>query len=264
MNIFLSWSGDKSKLAAEAFNDWIRCVLQSVKPWISTSGIEGGSIWFEEISTRLSDSSVGIIFLTQSNKDSPWIMFEAGALAKGLKKSRVVALLIDLKSQDITNPLANFNHATIEKSNIFKVLAEFNSMMGENALLYSVLEKVFEKNWPDLEEKLNEIKQLNIEPTPPTTKRNNNDKMDEILLNTRQALRRVDRLERELYLNKVNNKHLNDLNSLRSTISVRDLNKMISDNELYALLEKNKKLKNLEVKIKDNENDTDPDDNIIE
>ncbi|MBE0393338.1 hypothetical protein BJQ96_03202 [Flavobacterium sp. PL0002] len=37
MKIFLSWSGNKSKLIAESLKDWLEQVIQSTEPWISTS-----------------------------------------------------------------------------------------------------------------------------------------------------------------------------------------------------------------------------------
>jgi len=47
------------------------------------------TLWFSQISDNLSDTSIGIVCLTQENKDRPWILFEAGTLAKGLSNSRV-------------------------------------------------------------------------------------------------------------------------------------------------------------------------------
>src|ERR1043165_153842 len=106
MKIFISWSGNRSRAVAETLRDWIKCVLQATRPWISTRDIDRGSLWFSEINDQLKDTSVGIICLTQENKNRPWILFEAGALAKGLSSNRVCTLLIDLKSADLEDPLA--------------------------------------------------------------------------------------------------------------------------------------------------------------
>lgn len=40
MQVFISWSGDQSKAVAELLNDWIPCVTQAVKPWISSADLD--------------------------------------------------------------------------------------------------------------------------------------------------------------------------------------------------------------------------------
>jgi hypothetical protein len=39
-NVFISWSGERSKLIAEAFYEWLPMVIQSAKPWMSGVSIE--------------------------------------------------------------------------------------------------------------------------------------------------------------------------------------------------------------------------------
>ena len=81
MKIFISWSGEKSKKVALLLEEWIKCVIQATNPWVSTN-IEKGALWYSELSEQLSTISFGIICLTKENKEKPWIMFEAGALAQ--------------------------------------------------------------------------------------------------------------------------------------------------------------------------------------
>jgi len=109
VKIFISWSGPRSKAVAELLHFWIQCVLQTARPWISSQDIDRGSLWFSEIGDQLQDTNVGVICLTQENKERPWILFEAGALTKGLTKSRVCPLLIDLEKNDVRDPLGQFN-----------------------------------------------------------------------------------------------------------------------------------------------------------
>src|SRR5690349_13640049 len=110
MKVFISWSGARSRAVAELLNDWLKCVLQALRPWLSTQDIDRGALWFTEIHGQLNDTSIGIVCLTQENKNRPWILFESGALAKGLSTSRVCTLLIDLEPSDLDDPLAQFNH----------------------------------------------------------------------------------------------------------------------------------------------------------
>ncbi len=49
MNVFISWSGPRSRAVAELLRDWIKCVLQATRPWISTRDLDRGSMWFNDI-----------------------------------------------------------------------------------------------------------------------------------------------------------------------------------------------------------------------
>ena len=89
MRVFISWSGTKSRLLAEALRDWIPYVLPSAEPWMSATDIVPGARWSIEIASQLDTANVGIICLTPENIDAPWIMFEAGALSKTLSRALV-------------------------------------------------------------------------------------------------------------------------------------------------------------------------------
>jgi hypothetical protein len=84
MKVFISWSGERSQALAQALRDWLPLVLHYVEPWLSQSDIEPGERWASEVSKELEVSNFGIICVTKENTESPWILFEAGALAKSL------------------------------------------------------------------------------------------------------------------------------------------------------------------------------------
>jgi hypothetical protein len=48
MKIFISWSGERSQKIAELFKDWIQCVIQAAKPWISSHDVDRGALWYTE------------------------------------------------------------------------------------------------------------------------------------------------------------------------------------------------------------------------
>lgn len=156
MKVFLSWSGDQSRQVAEFFSEWVQCVIQACRPWISTRDIDRGSVWFSEISDQLKDVSVGIIFLTQENKNKPWILFESGALAKGLTNNRVCTFLIDLQPGDIQDPLAQFNHTLPNKIGVSGLIRTLNAAMPI-PLDDKSLTRVINTYWPQLEQELAKI-----------------------------------------------------------------------------------------------------------
>lgn len=163
MKVFLSWSRDRSRLVAEALKPWLKCVLQNTTPWISTSDIDRGSLWQREIGNNLHESTAGIICLTRENLNSPWILFEAGALAKGLESSRVCTLLIDLQANEVIGPLSQFNHTTFDKQSVEKLVFSLNALLETPVDQYT-LKKTFEAFWPGLESAMADI--INSTPTP--------------------------------------------------------------------------------------------------
>ncbi|QNF13666.1 toll/interleukin-1 receptor domain-containing protein [Aeromonas veronii] len=194
MKVFLSWSGERSRLVATLLDEWLRCVLQAIRPWISTKDIDRGALWFNEIQDQLQDTTTGIICLTQENKERPWILFEAGALAKGLSNSRVCTLLIDLRPSDIKDPLAQLNHTLPDRDNMFELVRTLNNRLANNALDPRILETVFNTYWGQFEQRFMEI--LNRTSTPAVAEpRSEQDLLSEILEVTRSLSNRINHLE---------------------------------------------------------------------
>ena len=129
MKIFISWSGQRSKIVAEALWKWIPKVIQSVKPWISSEDIYAGNRWNQEIATELEQSNFGIICLTPENMNKPWILFEAGALAKTINETLVCPYLINLKSSEIKGPLTQFQSVEYTKSGTLNLMTSVASTL---------------------------------------------------------------------------------------------------------------------------------------
>jgi hypothetical protein len=77
----LCWSGKRSHALATAISAHLPILLgQSFTPFVS-SEIKKGSVWFDELRRALGRSQAGLICLTPENLRSPWIYYEAGAIA---------------------------------------------------------------------------------------------------------------------------------------------------------------------------------------
>ncbi len=186
---------------AELLNSWLKCVLQAIEPWISTQDIDKGALWFSEIGGQLKDTSVGIICLTESNKDKPWILFEAGALAKGLNTAKVCTFLIDLNPTDIESPLAQFNATLPNKDDVRKLVKMLNNSLGDKGLADPILTKVFETYWPQLECELDKIIKSSVEEVK-IVKRTNDEVLTEMLSIMRgldKRVRRIENVEKDNY-----------------------------------------------------------------
>lgn len=224
MKVFLSWSGERSKAIAELFNEWLCCVIQAAKPWISTKDVEKGSFWFSEISNQLQNTTVGIVCLTPENISNPWILFEAGALTKGLSNARVCTLLIDLEPKDIKDPLAQFNHTIVKDKNSMRELFKtINNTLGEHTLDISILDRAFETYWEQFREKFSAI--IKKKPTAIEPSRPNEDVLDEILEHSRLTIRKIRELELQLEKSLVNR----NIDNERNYLPLRVVRSIVSD-----------------------------------
>ena len=154
MNIFLSWSGNRSRAVATLFREWLPNVIQALKPWLSTADIDQGTRWSAEIAAHLQESSVGILCLTPENLSAPWLLFEAGALSKTLTKTYVCTYLIGLEPPDLEGPLAMFQATRATKDETKRLLHTINKALGDGAISTAQLDDTAEVWWPRFEERL--------------------------------------------------------------------------------------------------------------
>jgi hypothetical protein len=160
VQVFLSWSGERSKELALALSEWLPQVIQAAEPFISTT-IEKGRRWSSEIAERLNSAPIGIVCVTRDNLRSPWLLFEAGAMSKP-KGGYVCTFLLDVEPTDVEAPLGDFQHTRAEKVDVLRLVQTINGALGvrgEKPLSETVLERVFERNWPELELSLEEMRQ---------------------------------------------------------------------------------------------------------
>ena len=149
MRTFISWSGTNSHKAAEALKEWLPFLFQTIEPWLSSSDIMAGTRWANELAENLDEIDFGILCLTQNNVNSPWIMFEAGALSKSLKKGRIVPYLIGINPKDLNNsPLSQFQCVASDKIGTKKLIVSIAESLERNVRTPPTLEKVFEIGFP--------------------------------------------------------------------------------------------------------------------
>lgn len=157
MKVFISWSGERSKQAAEGLRHWIPDVIQAVQPWMSSEDIDPGERWNAQVARELHDSQFGIICLTPESLNSAWMLFEAGALAKTLDKTSVCPYLIGLDEVDLKGPLAQFQAAKANKDGTLSLIRSINTGLGTQMLPDDKLRRTFERWWPDLGGVLNSL-----------------------------------------------------------------------------------------------------------
>ena len=200
MDIFISWSGDRSRAIAEAMREWLPKIMPSVKPWMSQTDINKGSRWNPDISQNLDTAKAGIFCLTPSNLTSASILFEAGAISKSVSESRVYTLLSDVEIADLRWPLAQFQATSLHKDDVSKMLRDINkdlARLGEPFSPDDILEEAFDLWWPKLEEKLSKLPTDAARATPVRTER---DLLEEVLELVRDEARSSAGRQEELIL----------------------------------------------------------------
>ncbi len=151
MKIFLSWSGEKAKHVATAMKVFLQDVNHRTIVWFSPSDIYAGERWGLQLATELESTDYGIICVTQESIQSPWVLFEAGALAKSVKGGRVCPYLIDVRVSQLPGPFSQFQTKLATKSDTWELLQAINFAMADEALPEERLSRYFDNFWPDLE-----------------------------------------------------------------------------------------------------------------
>ena len=178
MDVFISWSGERSRAAAEALREWLPMVINAIEPWLSSADIDKGSRWATELSVRMEVSKAGIICLTPSNLRAEWVLFEAGALSKTITNTFVCPFLIDLKPTDLRGPLAQFQAVrATNKKEVLELIKTLNTAQ-EKPLLEKLLGSAFEMWWPALTAQL---QNLPSEESTMTPQRSERELLEEIL-----------------------------------------------------------------------------------
>jgi TIR domain len=191
MKLFVSWSQDISRQIAQDFRDWLPLVNQTIEPFMSEEDTDKGAHWSSTIRRELEQSAFGIVILTAENIESPWLHFEAGAIAKSVEEGRVVPILFGLKHSDVQLPLSMFQSALFEKEDIFRVVKSINGAAGSSAREERQLETVFDSFWPRLDGVIKpKLAQLRSTPPRHQQKKLEHDRiLEELLLLGRQQSR---------------------------------------------------------------------------
>jgi hypothetical protein len=156
---FLSWSGERSLYVAKFLHDWFPRVLHRTKPWLSDIDIDKGTLGLDEIKKTLSGTKVGILCLTPENRESLWMSYEAGVLAKEIdEKNRICPFLLGgLQLQHLKGPLGMFQCTKSEKEDSRKLIHTINKAVGDDPVPDSHLDIIFDKLWPDFEAHLEKL-----------------------------------------------------------------------------------------------------------
>jgi hypothetical protein len=194
IKLFISWSGARSQALAQALRDWLPLVLYYVEPWLSDADLGAGERWGKALAQELETSNFGIVCITRENLTEPWILFEAGSLAKSLDGSRVIPLLFEVDFTDITGPLAQFQAKKSDKDGIAEVVRTIN-VFAKHPVPEAREKQLFEALWPELEKQLAAIPHGNL---PSKSTRPQHEVLEEMVTGIRSLDSRIRELEERI------------------------------------------------------------------
>jgi hypothetical protein len=159
MKIFISWSGERSQRLAQALHGWLPLVLHYVKPWLSEADVSAGDRWAQAVATELETSNFGVICVTPENLGSPWVLFEAGALAKTMQGTRG----LDVRFRDLESVVMEHGprsrHRRFRKFHpmMFEEMAEMVSKEADDPISLLMFGGLVRDDFPWLYEVLVEV-----------------------------------------------------------------------------------------------------------
>jgi hypothetical protein len=156
MKIFISWSGPRGRAVAAALREFLPLVLHYAEPWFSEKDIAAGQRWAVELGTALEGTSYGIVVVTSEALNAPWVLFEAGALAKAVSTTALIPYLVDLEPRAVSGPLAQFQAKKADRQSTLEVVQAINQLASA-AVSPDRLVTLFAAFWPSLENALGNL-----------------------------------------------------------------------------------------------------------
>ena len=104
---------------------------------------------------QLEQTEFCIICLTPDNMRSPWLYFEAGAIAAKHKQARVCGLLTGVSPSQLgPGPFTQFQSVESTPEGVWALVREINKALKERLHDEGLLNNAFASHWPKLREQL--------------------------------------------------------------------------------------------------------------
>lgn len=183
--VFISWSGDRSREIGLVWKSLIEDTFDSVNAFVSHRDITPGERGLTVIKAQLDETSVGIPIVTRDNVDSQWINFESGALSKEVPDApvRVMPCLVDYNDpSELTGPLTQFQAKLLNQDGVEAILS---TIAQANSIEWQRKKAGFEARWPQFDEQFAKHREPSKDEKN-SGERTQKDMLAEIVNNTRE------------------------------------------------------------------------------
>lgn len=162
IRLFLSWSGEPSRLLAKALAGHMKSLSDRLEPWLSDD-LEPGVEWASRLVPQIQEAHLAILCLTHRNATAPWIAFETGAYYTSPLKEGVIPFLFDLDSDDVVFPLALFQSIRADWTGTKALFLRVGRLAGLDS---AAVEKRFVTDiWPQLGDEMEAIRRIDADGT---------------------------------------------------------------------------------------------------
>lgn len=170
--VFISWSGPRSKAIAEGLRPWLLDFFPGhLEVFLSTHDLHAGGVWTGQLFQALGGNEVqfGILCVTPENLKAPWMLFEAGVLARNaMKEDRVVPYLFDMGADaTIGSPLSHLQQVKADYEGTLALVTSLNnSLANEQRRDEAGTKKQMDRQWRELKDVLDKARPLVTDVTP--------------------------------------------------------------------------------------------------
>ena len=161
MPVFISWSGERSRLVASDLSSFLEATVRGVSAWMSQENLGPGP-WQETLRRVLDSSNYGILCLTADNFNSPWLLFEAGAISKQFEKAFVVPYLLNVAAADLEPPLSLFQSFPADEDGTWTLVKSVASTLPAPPK-EAALRTEFDARWPAFRDRIAPIRDAKSE-----------------------------------------------------------------------------------------------------
>jgi hypothetical protein len=169
-------------------------VVQHVEPWMSEEDIGSGARWNDAIAKALGDTDFAIVCVTPENQAAPWLIFEAGAIAKSVEVAHVVPLCIGLAPSQVTGPLMAFQGRSLNEDGMRRLIQDITTAR-ENPMPKAQVDELFGAMWPRLDAAIHNARRVLA---GPEQHRSTDDMLSELVDVVRRIERRIDVIETQV------------------------------------------------------------------
>ncbi|MDP2898731.1 MAG: TIR domain-containing protein [bacterium] len=164
IDVLIAWSKTQSKVVASALHAWLPTVVPGIKPWMSDEDIAKGREWFPELQHILSQTRVCIICVTPENVRSPWIYYEAGAIAAKGPDVVICPYLVGVSPSMLADgPLRQWQCTTADREDTWKLIKSLNSNALPSPHDLSLLQGNFGAQWPHLAAQIQPVAEMEVD-----------------------------------------------------------------------------------------------------
>lgn len=146
MRVFISWSGARSEALGLALKDWLPKVLPAVETFHSAD-IPKGENWHSALIKELRGCRVGVFCVTPESLRSPWMLFEAGALAQHGSQPELFTYLYGIPGSQVSGPLGHFQATRFDREDSRRFVRDLARLVDGGAQPASD----FDDRWTEFE-----------------------------------------------------------------------------------------------------------------